>query len=256
MDIDFLSEGPAIIIEGERRLFVACDLHMGIESDLRSYGFHFKSHGNERITRLTDLLKDTSPDLILLLGDIKHRVPGTSFQEYRELPFLFESIRKLGELIVTPGNHDPGIEAFLKPVELLPIDGGLIDGYGFMHGHTKPAPEMAGHLIFAGHHHPMITLSDEVGPAIREPCYILGELKDTLFADTDDEESKSTRVLLLPSFNEIAGYGIEHIFRKPFSPISKALIIDTAECLTPDGSYAGDLFSIVQTGKRRRSDAT
>ncbi|HXX54662.1 MAG TPA: phosphoesterase, partial [Methanoregula sp.] len=48
-----------------------------------------------------------------------------------------------------------------------------------------------------------------------------------------------TRVLLVPAFNEIAGYDIRHILRKPFAPVSKYLKEDGVEIILADGSYFG-----------------
>lgn len=253
MEIDFIDSGPAILVEEDMRILVAADLHMGIESELRSHGIHFRSRGEDRIRRLLAISRDTSPDIILLLGDIKHRVPGTSLQEFRELPGLFQALRKNGEVLVSPGNHDPGIEAFLRPSELLRPEGTVIDGNGYLHGHMHPDSCLTGSLIIAGHHHPVVSLRDEVGPAIRSPCYILGELRHEPAdpARSGDEEMvpaelSSTRILFIPAFNEFAGYGIERTFRSPFSPLSRSLIVETAECLLPDGSYGGDLAGILR----------
>jgi hypothetical protein len=244
MNIEYLPSGPALQITGEMRILVIADIHMGIESDLRLHGIHLQSRGPERIARLLTIVKDAAPDIVLLLGDVKHRVPGTSWQELRELPSLFSSIRNKAILKVTPGNHDTGIEEFLHSDEILPKEGSILDGLGFFHGHMKPDPSLAGHLIIAGHHHPALQLFDEVGVALRSPCYILAELKNELFEVHPIE--KKTRTLLIPAFNEFSGYGVEKTFRAPFSPISRALVTDTAECLLADGTYASDLLSLMR----------
>ena len=245
MDIEYHASGPALQITNEHRILVIADLHMGIETDLRLHGIHLQSRGSERISRLLDLVHDVSPDIILLLGDVKHRVPGTSWQEFRELPSLFNELRRHTTIRVTPGNHDPGIEEFLKPDEILPKEGSILDGFGCMHGHTKPDPSLAGHLILAGHHHPVASLSDEVGIAIRSPCYVLGELRNDIF-DDPASEGETSRILMVPAFNEFSGYGIEKTFRSPFSPLSRAVVQETAECFLADGTYGGDLLSIIR----------
>jgi len=244
MEIEYHASGPALVLDDKQRILVAADLHMGIESDLRLHGIHLQSRGADRISRLIDLVQEVSPDMILLLGDIKHRVPGTSWQEFRELPALFSELRRHAVLRVTPGNHDPGIEEFLKPSELLPTEGSLIDGIGFLHGHTRPDPILAGHLILAGHHHPVVSLFDEVGVALRSPCYVLGEIAGDIFETPAD--GTKTRVLLVPAFNEFSGYGIEKTFKSPFSPLSRAMIQETAECFLSDGTYGGDLLSVIR----------
>ena len=251
MEIEYFAAGPALLVTGEHRILVVADIHMGIESDLRLHGVHLQSRGAERISRLLELVKDVTPDILLMLGDIKHRVPGTSWQEFRELPSLFSDLRRHTTIRVTPGNHDPGIEEFLKSEELLPKEGSLLDNLGVLHGHTRPDPSLAGHLILAGHHHPVVSLADEVGIALRSPCYVLAELRSDIFDAPDPDET--TRLLMVPAFNEFSGYGIEKTFRSPFSPLSRAVVIETAECLLADGTYGGDISSLI---RYERQDCT
>lgn len=241
MNIEFFKSGPAVLVEEEQRILCIADIHMGIEHELRKHGFHFRTKAQERINRLSDLIKVSDPDILVILGDVKHRIPGTSFQEFYELGNLFTSLRKLIPFCVTPGNHDPGIEEFLKPEEIKKKEGTTMDQIGILHGHTIPDECLMETLILCGHHHPTVSLQDQVGVALRSPCFILGELDPHIFTERSDVES--TRVLMVPSFNELTGYGIEKTFRSPFSPISRSLIIETAEILLPDGTYAGDLFS-------------
>ena len=43
---------------------------------------------------------------------------------------------------------------------------------GYLHGHMIPSPALAGHLIVIGHHHPLLSLRDEVGCALQSPAYL------------------------------------------------------------------------------------
>ncbi len=241
MNIEFFPAGPGVLVEEEQRILFLADIHMGIEHELQKYGFHIRSRGQERITRICDLITEAGPDLLIILGDVKHRVPGTSYQEFFELQHLFSALRKMIPFIITPGNHDPGIEEFLKPDEIRKKEGSLIGSLGILHGHTYPDPDLTGHLLLCGHHHPVVSLPDQVGVALKSPCYVLGEIDSHIFSNEHNESS--TRVLMVPSCNELTGYGIEKTFRSPFSPLSRSLIIETAEILLPDGTYAGELTS-------------
>ncbi|NLW76022.1 metallophosphoesterase [Methanospirillum purgamenti] len=252
MNIDFFPDGPAVQIEEESRILFFADIHMGIEHELQKHGFHFRTKGKERITRICNLIKEAEPDLVVILGDVKHRIPGTSFQEFYELQDLFLAIRKISPFCVTPGNHDPGIEEFLKPEEIRNKEGSLIDQVGALHGHMVPDPAIQGRLILCGHHHPIVSLSDQVGVALRTPCFILGELDPHIFSEENNEDEIS-RILMVPSCNELTGYGIEKTFRSPFSPLSRSLVIESAEILLPDGTYAGDLLSHLQNDTKASS---
>ena len=173
MTLHFLPEGPALVIAGTERVLVIADLHIGIESDLDVHGVHIPSQTRGRVDRVVACIEAGRPDLVLLLGDVKHSVPLTTRQEYREIPALFEEIRSRVPLRLVPGNHDGGIERFLREGELLPMRGALIDGIGYLHGHTYPDPSLLGHLLVIGHHHPMVSLRDEVGCALRDRAYLL-----------------------------------------------------------------------------------
>ncbi len=242
MTISFLPEGPAILLQNTERILVFADIHMGIETDLAFFGIHIKSRGLERIEKIISGIKKTRPDRVLLLGDIKHQITGTSRQEYHEIPVLFEQIRMYCRLGVTPGNHDSGIAQFLQPDELYPSFGIILDGTGFMHGHTRPCPDLAGHLIISGHHHPRFALHDEVGIALQTDCYLLAELDPVILGFSSE---RTTRVLFIPSCNELAGYDLRKTLDKPFSHLTRAIIRETAEVILPDGTYAGSIPELI-----------
>ncbi len=242
MNLEFISDGPALVIEGEERLLIVADLHFGIEADLAAHGLHFKSHSAERLERLLKTIDATDPDALILLGDIKHSIPLLTRQEYFEMPGILNDIRNRIPIRVFPGNHDVGIQRFLHDGELQPRDGAVIDGVGYLHGHTVPSPSLAGHLIVVGHHHPFVSLHDEVGCALQSPAYLRAEI-DTgaLGMKTPDVPEACARVLFIPAFNELAGYDILKIARDPFSPLSRCMKKETAEIILSDGTYIGPL---------------
>ncbi len=247
MNLDFIRDGPALVIDRDRRLLVVADLHFGIEADLAAHGLHFRSRSAERLERLMRIIDAADPDALVLLGDIKHSIPTLTRQEYYELPGLLETLRSRIPLIVFPGNHDIGIERFIRGTELHPRDGAIVDGVAFLHGHMYPAPHLYGNLIVIGHHHPLLSLRDEVGCALQEPAYIRARLNPGPgdFPVSPDR-IESTRLLFVPAFNELAGYDISQIVKKPFSPLSRYMAADTAEIILADGTYIGPLSSLVQ----------
>ena len=148
-------------------------------------------------------------------------------------------------LRVFPGNHDIGIERYLLGSELQPKEGAIIDGIGFLHGHMYPSRELSGHLIVAGHHHPLLSLKDEVGYAVQTPAYLRAGLDyKGLGLTAEQKNSSPPRVLFMPAFNEIAGYDILQIIRKPFSPLSRFMKKEEAEIILADGTYIGPVSSL------------
>jgi len=181
MNLEFIESGPALLVSNKKDVLVIADLHLGIESDLELHGIHFKSRSRQRQQKVIACIKETTPDIILLLGDVKHSIPRTTRQEYRELPDLLSSLRNLSSLMLVPGNHDIGIERFLNEGEMLPKEGALVDGTGYLHGHTCPDPSLEGHLIICGHHHPLVCLRDEVGCSLRSPAYLFAMIREECF---------------------------------------------------------------------------
>jgi uncharacterized protein len=54
-----------------------------------------------------------------------------------------------------------------------------------------------------------------------------------------------SRVLFMPSFNEIAGYDILQIIKKPFSPLSRLMRKEDTEIILADGTYIGPLRALI-----------
>ncbi len=246
MNLEFIASGPALLVRNVRAVLVIADLHLGIESDLARHGLYFKSRSVERQDRVLACIDETSPDLLILLGDVKHMIPLLSRQEYRELPEALDSFRERVPFKVVPGNHDIGLDRFLEPGELLPKEGTLIEGVGYMHGHTCPSPDLAGHLIIAGHHHPLVSLRDEVGCSLRAPAYLYASLDDECsgFSQKPEGQAGKTRVLFMPAFNELSGYDITRIVHDPFSPLSRCMKKESIEIFLTDGTLVGPLSSV------------
>ncbi|HVN65761.1 MAG TPA: metallophosphoesterase [Methanomicrobiales archaeon] len=277
MALHFLPHGPALVVENTLRVLVIADLHIGIESDLDTHGIHIPSQGRGRLDRVLACIAEGRPDLVLLLGDVKHSVPLTSRQEYYEIPGLLQEIRSRAPLKVAPGNHDGGIERFLQEGELLPMKGALIDGVGYLHGHTYPDPALLGHLLVIGHHHPMVSLRDEVGCALRDRAYLLtsvdegclgiaGEGKGVEKGAAGGATGKTarsremkrsgreyypgngnpcpTRILVMPAFNEFTGFDLTGMKESGLGPLSKCMDFPNAEVFLTDGTYLGLLGSL------------
>jgi len=250
MNLEFIGKGPALLVTNSLRVLVVADLHLGIESDLARHGLHFPSRSRERMERLEQCVLETNPDILLILGDVKHGVPVTTRQEYREMPEIIGNLRILCPLRIMPGNHDTGIEQFFAPDEILPKEGMVVDGTGYVHGHMYPAISLAGNLIIAGHHHPLVSLRDEVGCAMRSPAYLFAPVDETCLGFTEKKasERRITRILLMPAFNELSGYDLLRTVREPFSPLSRCMKTELAEVFLPDGTFIGPISALEEHG--------
>ncbi|MDD1682624.1 MAG: phosphoesterase, partial [Methanoregula sp.] len=86
MNLEFIGDGPALVVTGDERHLVVADLHFGIEADLALHGLHFRSRSRARMERLLSIVDRYDPDVLVLLGDVKHSIPSITRQEYYELP--------------------------------------------------------------------------------------------------------------------------------------------------------------------------
>ena len=107
MRLHFIENGPALLVEQEQRVLVVADLHMGIESGLERCGVHITSRSDARAKRVISCIEETRPDLLLLLGDLKHNVPVTT-RSRRELPRILQSFRELVPIAVTRATMTAG----------------------------------------------------------------------------------------------------------------------------------------------------
>ena len=247
MTPEFISGGPALLMKNTCRLLVIADAHFGAESGFSRNGVHIASNSRERLRRICSCIDETDPDMLLFLGDLKHSVPLMSRQEFDELPGILDTIRKRIPFRLIPGNHDGGIERFLEPGELLPGRGAEIDGTWYVHGHMHLPPESGGNLIVCGHHHPVVSLYDEVGCSLRaQPAYLLAEIDEECAGITADTGGRNTRVLFMPAFFEYAGgIDVRIIHASKLSPVSRCFDTEAAEVFLGDGTYIDRLGRLI-----------
>ena len=176
------------------------DLHIGIESHLIGKGFHIPTRTWEMFDRIVEL-GDVSR--LIVLGDVKDSVPGSTKQEYREIPEFFERLlERLDMVDVVRGNHDTNIEEFLpRGVRVHPASGLKIDGAGFVHGHTWPSDKvMECDTLVTAHNHPTVMFMDGIGRTSSEPCWVRGR-----FANSGKYRNAPGSFIIIPAFNRMLG---------------------------------------------------
>jgi metallophosphoesterase superfamily enzyme len=100
----------ALEVRCSQNIVCVGDLHVGLESEFRSRGVNMPT----QTPRMERELVSLSPgkDRLILLGDVKNKVPGSTPQEYAELPgSSFDAAALLGGGHRS-GNHDTNIEEF------------------------------------------------------------------------------------------------------------------------------------------------
>ncbi|MDI9395955.1 MAG: metallophosphoesterase [Euryarchaeota archaeon] len=250
---------PALTVTKNETALVIADIHLGIEWDLYRSGINLPSRIEARLDRVMGYLQTCSPDRIVLLGDVKHNVPQISWQEKDEIPHFLETLAENAHVDIFPGNHDGGIESLFtgqKDIRVHSVRGAVIDGVGYFHGHTWPAPELLAetHVITA-HNHPTVRFTDTFGYSIVEPAWIRTkfnlELLKGHFRSLDFENRidwADPEVFIMPAFNELCG-GVafnestqEDLLGPVFS--SGGIELENAEVYLLDGTRLGLIKNI------------
>jgi metallophosphoesterase superfamily enzyme len=277
-EITPIIEEPALIVTNTETSLVVADIHLGIEWDLYRSGINLPSQMGSRLDRIRDYIQANSPDRVILLGDVKHNVPQISWQEKDEIPHFLETLAEHAHVDIFPGNHDGGIESLFsgqKDIKVHSVRGSVLDGVGYFHGHTWPAPELlaASHIITA-HNHPAVRFTDDFGYSVVEPAWIRTKFNADIlkgrFGNLDFENPAQwadPELFVMPAFNELCG-GVpfnestqEDLLGPAFS--SGGIELETSEVYLLDGTRLGLLKNIrklqhtrVRTrtsGRRRRN---
>jgi putative SbcD/Mre11-related phosphoesterase len=220
----FIEGKPALLINDN---LVVADLHNGIEFELFKKGAIVPSQTHQKLKKLKEIIEETKPKNLIILGDLKHNVPVTSRQEQEEVPvFLQDLLRLVKKIIITKGNHDGNLEKLVPPgVEV--VDEFIEKDVGYFHGHKNPSEELLKQeLIICAHTHPSVLLKDIRGNI--QQAWIETTVKDS-----------HTRVVVVPAFDDSTrGSAINNT--EPIGPFLKKMInLDTAEVILLDGSYLG-----------------
>ncbi|OFV68753.1 MAG: phosphoesterase, ICC [Candidatus Syntrophoarchaeum caldarius] len=244
---------PAAIVENRERTLVIADIHLGIEVELSGFGLHIPNQTEKLLNRILKYILDSKPDRMVILGDLKHNIPLASRIEEYGLPELLNGILKHTMIDIIPGNHDGKIGDLLpahKNITLHGVEGAVIDGVGYFHGHAWPSEEVLGaeHLMM-GHNHPVIQFADKFGYTLHRRVWIRAKCNfDLLKAHYPTlKDWHDPYCTIMPAFNELCG-GITFNTKQGedlLGPMSShILLIDEAEVYLLDGTSIGKIGDI------------
>jgi putative SbcD/Mre11-related phosphoesterase len=262
--LTFVEPYPALLLQHKKqRTLIIADLHLGWEVALIEKGIHVPSQMPKLLQKLTMIIKQTKPQTLLLLGDIKHTITKTATEEWRDIPEFFETLtKKVTSIKIIQGNHDGNLEPLLpETTEILPTTGTAIGNVGFFHGHTWPALELLKcQTLVMGHMHPVVVFEDPLGYRITRQVWVKAnidgtQLKKALIRHYNTkqiikETPKINECIIMPSFNDFLGG--RPINRKSkgtstkyqaLSPLlrSKSTKIEDAELFLLDGTFLGTI---------------
>ncbi len=255
MAIKFITDYPALLISDRKhgKILVIADLHLGIEHQLYQEGITIAPQAERFKKTIGELLKMTKAKKLVILGDLKHKVPGISFRELKELPKLVDYLTKKVHVVLTKGNHDVELKEISESIEVHGSHGFSIGSYGFFHGHAWPSEELLGcdHL-FTAHIHPTVEFVDDFGFRIVEKVWVKGQLDEKVVRKKYKIKNKKEKIgkmetIIFPSFNPIiSGVPLNSKRKKYIGPIltSGALNLNKSEAYMLDGTRLGKIKKI------------
>ncbi len=246
-----LPKERALLVDERKVGLVIADLHLGIEAELAKGGVHVRSRTHERMNHILDLVAENDADFVILLGDIKHNIPGASEQEFEELPeFLDELLDAAGEVHILKGNHDGGIESIVpEGVHVHEPEGFAWDGLGLFHGHSWPSEKvMRSNVVLMAHIHPTVKFFDGVFSLVSEACWLRGKWTKAAL-EKYKKPNLDADVIVMPAYNELTGGGaVNEPHRRMIGPVisNGVFDLDRARVHLLDGTYLGDVRSLTR----------
>jgi len=153
------------------------------------------------------------------------------------VPIFFESVTKLIDTILVPGNHDANIEKLIpNGITLASSKGIIIDDILLTHGHTMPSENFSQiNTIVMGHIHPVFFQKESLINGERVWVSIKCK-KQKIF----HSKSGELEVIILPSFNRYFYATQKKFYKKSISPIIEKMDVIQAKIVTLDGTIIGN----------------
>jgi uncharacterized protein len=257
LEITPLVDKTLLLAERDMKVLVAADIHLGIEYELWLGGASIPSQTGKLLDELLAHLKRVEPDRLVLLGDVKHNVPRSSWQEKAEVPKFLRSLAEEVEVDLVLGNHDGGLSNLAPSGTVIrEASGYLLDGVGYFHGHTWPDSELLkSEVLVAGHLHPTLMLVDPLGHSTSEKAWARGPLSSDTIKSRYGHDGPAPEMVVVPAFNPLCGglpLNAVHQEEEGRGPILKMLDLQDTRAYLLDGTDIGRLGSVnkVKVGSR------
>jgi putative SbcD/Mre11-related phosphoesterase len=251
----FVTGQPAVLADDA---LVIADLHIGAEFGYYKSGIRIPSNTSGLLKAVFGLVEATGAKRVVMLGDVKHKVPGSTMQELREIPEFFSELGGKVAVDIVPGNHDPDLKNYLPAnVRMHPSSGFALGSFYFLHGHAWPEPGfLKSRYVFVGHEHPQIEFRDRLGYRFFEQAWIRAELSRSRLAERyKGVPARLPELVIVPKFNRLLGgismnYPVSHIDsdhkrdNSGIGPLARAAKLKTSRVYLLDGTFLGELGSL------------
>ena len=155
----------------EKQTLILSDLHLGKSGHFRKSGIPTPSQLNKsNLERLDQLMKEFTPDRVLILGDLFHSDVNREWlqfeewrQKYYQTPFH----------LIT-GNHDRLNSSFYESAQLLVFSEMNEEHFLFIHDPDN-VHQNENQTVVAGHIHPAVKIRGMGRQSLRLPCFVISE---------------------------------------------------------------------------------
>ena len=233
----------------EYRTLLISDLHLGLEKEMARKGFRLPAYSVKMVERVKRLAESYGTRRLAVLGDVKHTVGKVEDIDWGVVPWFFDTMLDLFELVeVVPGNHDGNIKTVLPPrVKLDPSQGAVLgDGrnkIGVAHGHAWPSEEaIATRNLVIGHSHFTYEMRDPLGSRSRESVWVTADYDVAELMEGAGHKSKLKgmgKLTVMPPFNRlVGGQPINRSKSFEFGPVlsSRSVSLEGADIFLTDGT--------------------
>ena len=201
---------PILLIEtsGSQKFLVISDVHIGLEDRIKRNGILIDSRKNtdELIKLLTDIRLGTGIKELIILGDLKASIRIITKTEWDNVPYFLESLSKLFNIYLIPGNHDGNINQLLpENINIMRSHGMEINNILFTHGHTLPRIGINIEKIIVGHLHPTIQKEGSILRGNRVWIKIRLTKKNSV-GRNHKIDVRNIELIIMPHFNNILDY--------------------------------------------------
>lgn len=245
----FLS-GAALFLVPDKILAIG-DLHLGLEHEIQRSGIRIPSQTEKIMERIDSLIRESKAKHLVFLGDVKHNIPVSSFQEDREIPMFLKHFAAKIKVSLVKGNHDGDIEK-LSPqgINIYSSGGFGTKNFWFAHGQGwPPAEAMECEYLAIGHDHPAIQFTDKIGSRSVEQCWLVSDANKEKLEKKYGKKCMLEKIISVPVFNRlIGGMPFNRISNnkngrkfKPLSPILQISDWKHSEVFLLDGTFLGTL---------------
>ena len=224
-----------------------------MEDKIRRNGILIDTRKNidESIKLLTNVHLETGVKELIILGDLKSSIRIITRTEWDNVPYFLESLNKLFNIYLVPGNHDGNIQQLLpENINLMRSQGMEINNILLTHGHTLPRIGINVEKIIVGHLHPIIQKEGSILHGNKIWVKINLTNKD-FFGSKRKQNTRNIELIVMPHFNNILDY-YSKINRNTSGKRGKSRLplldnmtnklnwsIDKAFLITMDGSIVG-----------------